>query len=44
MADDVIELARREQTECRRLDLLLKNDGANALQGQHMQPGDSDDE
>ena len=38
MADQVIEIARREGTEFRRVDLMLKGDGAIVLEGQDMGP------
>jgi hypothetical protein len=34
MANQVIEIARREGTEYRRVDLMLKDDGAIVLEGQ----------
>ena len=34
MADQVIEIARQEGTEFRRVDLMLKDDGAIVLEGQ----------
>jgi hypothetical protein len=38
MADQVIEIARREGTEFRRVDLMLKDDGSIVLEGQDMGP------
>jgi len=38
MASQVIEIARQEGTEFRRVDLMLKDDGAIVLEGQDMGP------
>jgi hypothetical protein len=38
MADQVIEIARQEGTAFRRVDLMLKDDGAIVLEGQDMGP------
>ena len=48
MADQVVEIARREGSEFRRVDLMLKDDGEIVLEGQDVGPsveeiwGDSD--
>lgn len=38
MTNEVIEIARQEGTEFRRIDLMLKDDGAIVLEGQDMGP------
>lgn len=38
MASQVIEIARRDGTEFRRVDLMLKDDGAIVLEGQDIGP------
>ncbi len=38
MASQVIEIARQEGTEFRRVDLMLKDDGTIVLEGQDMGP------